>query len=71
MTSQGLNFDDPDDNSLSREIERNGVTFSQRIDIYEIFESNELEKLITNANDLGLDFTFFISDAAQASYQAK
>ena len=69
MTSQGLNFDDPDDNSLSREIERNGVTFSQRIDIYEIFESNELEKLITNANDLGLDFTFFISDAAQASYQ--
>ena len=31
MTSQGLNFDDPDDNSLSREIERNGVTFLKEL----------------------------------------
>ncbi|MEK9773821.1 MAG: DNA topoisomerase (ATP-hydrolyzing) subunit B [Opitutae bacterium] len=68
MTSQGLTFDDPDDNSLSREIERNGVTFSQRIDIYEIFESNELEKLIKRCEDLGLDFSFFISNSEEPTY---
>ena len=41
---------------------------SQRIDIYEIFESNELEKLIKQCEDLGLDFSFFISNSEEPTY---
>ncbi len=66
MASHGLGSEDPDSNSYLKEIERNGITFSQRIDIYELFESNELEKLIKNTFESGLDISFF--DSSTASY---
>ncbi len=61
MESHGLSTDDPDNNSVIRETERNGVVFTQRIDLYEVFESNELGKLIEKANGLGLNSEFFVS----------
>jgi len=61
MESHELSFDDPGEASLIREIQRNGVVFSQRIDVYELFESRELERLITQATDHGLNFDFFIA----------
>ena len=66
MASHGLGSEDPDSNSYLKEIERNGITFSQRIDIYELFESNELEKLIKKTLESGLDISFF--DSSSASY---
>ena len=62
MKSQGLETENSDSNSIQREIERNGIMISQRIDIYEIFESRELEKLINQAILLGLDLSFFCSN---------
>ena len=69
MKSQDLQFDDPDVSTFSKEIERNGVLFSQRIDINEIFESNEIEKLIKKANDLNLDYSFFDNSTEDHNYQ--
>ncbi len=69
MNSQGLQFDDPDVSFLTREVEQNGITFSQRIDIYEVFESKELEKLINNAKELGLDFSFFNKNEEDPLFQ--
>jgi len=59
IQSHQLSSEDPDINNFQKEIERNGILFSQRIDIYELFESNELEKLLRKSTDLGLDFSFF------------
>jgi DNA gyrase subunit B len=61
MESQEISFEDPDETNLLREVQRNGIVFSQRIDIYEMFESRELEKLIAQASDHGLNFDFFIA----------
>ena len=62
MKSHGFDMNDPDANSIQKEVERNGILFSQRIDIYEIFETKELQKYIQTAVDLGLDTTFFKSN---------
>ena len=59
IQSHQLSSEDPDIKNFQKEIERNGILFSQRIDIYELFESNELEKLLRKSTDLGLDFSFF------------
>ena len=59
IQSHQLSSEDPDINNFQKEIERNGILFSQRIDIYELFESNELEKLLRKSTDLGLDYSFF------------
>jgi len=67
MTSHDLGSQDPDANFYQKEIERNGIIFSQRIDIYELFESNELEKLIKNTFEEGLDISFF--DTSKSSYK--
>jgi len=67
MKSQGIETDNCDSNSIQREIERNGVVISQRIDLYEVFESRELEKLIDQAIQLGLDLSFFESSKENSS----
>ena len=67
MKSQGIETDNCDSNSIQREIERNGVVISQRIDLYEVFESRELEKLIDQAIQLGLDLSFFGSSKENSS----
>jgi len=67
MKSQGIQTENCDSNSIQREIERNGELISQRIDLYEVFESRELEKLIDQANQLGLDLAFFDSSNQNSS----
>jgi len=70
MESQNLEFADTSTNTLQREIERNGVSFTQRFDIYEVFESNELEKLFQKVANLGLDVSFFLpNEANEAPYK--
>jgi len=67
MKSQGIQTENCDSNSIQREIERNGELISQKIDLYEVFESRELEKLIDQANQLGLDLAFFDSSNQNSS----
>ena len=69
MKSHGLNFDDPDVSFLHREIERDGIKLSQRIDIYEVFETKELEKLLARTEELGLSFSFFDAKSENRAFQ--
>ena len=59
--------EDPNENNFHNEIEKDGVTVSQRISMHQIFESKELERLITNCFDIGIEHSFF-SDETSNTY---
>jgi len=59
--------DDPNENNFHKEIEKDGVIVSQRISIHQIFESKELERLITSCASNGIDHSFF-SDEKSGAY---
>ena len=59
--------DDPNENNFHKEIEKDGVIVSQRISIHQIFESKELERLITSCASNGIDHSFF-SDEKSKTY---
>ena len=59
--------DDPNMNNFHKEIQKDGVNVSQRISIHQIFESKELERLISNCIDIGIDHSFF-SDETSETY---
>jgi DNA gyrase subunit B len=58
--------DDPNENNFHKEIEKNGVIVSQRISIHQIFESKELERLITSCASNGIDYSFFSDEKSEA-----
>ena len=58
--------DDPNENNFHKEIEKNGVIVSQRISIHQIFESKELERLITSCVSNGIDYSFFSDEKSEA-----
>ena len=45
--------------TVSREIEIEGQKVSQRISLHEIYETNEIERIIKECNEVGLDHSFF------------
>ena len=51
--------EDSQSGSITREIEQNGNTITQRISIHEIYESHEIEKLLSAAEETGLDIGVF------------
>ena len=59
--------DDPNENNFHKEIEKDGAIVSQRISVHQIFESKELERLISNCIDIGIDYSFF-SDETSETY---
>ena len=59
--------DDPNENNFHKEIEKDGAIVSQRISVHQIFESKELERLISNCIDIGIDHSFF-SDETSGTY---
>ena len=59
--------DDPNENNFLKEIMKDGVIVSQRISTHQIFESKELERLITNCASNGIDHSFF-SDEKSETY---
>jgi DNA gyrase subunit B len=59
--------EDPNENNFHNEIEKDGVTVSQRISMHQIFESKELERLMSNCMDIGIEHTFF-SDETSNTY---
>jgi len=54
--------------SVSREIELNGLKVSQRISIHEIYESYEIEKLLKQCNELGINYTLFSNKEEISDY---
>ena len=57
--------DDPNVNNFHKEIQKDGVNVSQRISIHQIFESKELERLISNCIDIELTILFFMMKQAK------
>ena len=51
--------EDSQSGSITREIEQNGNTITQRISIHEIYESHEIEKLLSAAEETGLNIGVF------------
>ena len=45
--------------SITREIEINEQKVSQRISIHEIYESHEIEKILKQCHDIGINYTLF------------
>ena len=55
---------------VTREIESNGTSVTQRISLYEIYETHEIEKLLSKCKNLGVDHTFFHS-GEKSSFKIK
>ncbi|MAS79663.1 MAG: DNA topoisomerase (ATP-hydrolyzing) subunit B, partial [Opitutae bacterium] len=60
MQSQEIeDVENENGNITTKELEVDGSTVTQRISIYEIYESNEIEKLLLKSEDLGVGQSFF------------
>ena len=57
--------DDPNENNFHKEIEKDGTSVSQRISVHQIFEAKELERLISNCIDIGIDHSFFSDEKSE------
>ena len=66
MLSQ--NIEETEIDSLTREIESNGLRISQRISIHEIYESHEIEKVLKNCYEVGIDASLFINNETEANF---
>lgn len=67
MLSQNI-VEENELDSVSREIELNGLKVSQRISIHEIYESYEIEKLLKQCNELGINYTLFSNKEEISDY---
>ena len=63
---ESQNISDENFDVISREIELNNQKLTQRISIHEIFETNEIEKVLSECVNLGINHSFF-SDTANKS----
>ncbi len=62
------NYDITDDEvDFTREISKENATISQRISVYEIYESKEIEKHINYCLNIGLKTSFFV-EKAESNY---
>ena len=67
MLSQNI-VEENELDSVSREIELNGLKVSQRISIHEIYESYEIEKLLKQCHELGINYTLFSNKEEVSDY---
>lgn len=65
MKSHGI---ESNDNSLVKEVLIGDQVVSQRISLHDLYESNELEKLLLECLDQGLDASFFSSSTSEEYY---
>ena len=68
MKSQNIS-DEEASESIARQLENNGVITTQRITIHEIYESFELDKLLSAAIDKGINDTLFHQTDGQIDFQ--
>ena len=60
--------EEQENETINREIDVNDSRVSQRISIHEIYESNEIEKLVKQCFDLGINLTLFSGDNEKSDY---
>ena len=68
MQSQDIS-DEDSTGSITREVQTGSTTVTQRISIYEIYESHEIEKLLGKCHDLGVGHDFFVPAKDSSNYQ--
>lgn len=67
MVSQDIN-EGNEVETFTREIELSGQKISQRISIHEIYESHEIEKVLKQCYELGLDYSLFKNKEDESNY---
>lgn len=68
MQSQGINEEDAS-GPITREVDTGSTTVTQRISLYEIYESNEIEKLLVNCHELDVGYDFFVPGEKSDDYK--
>ena len=68
MQSQEINEEDAA-GPITREVDTGSATVTQRISLYEIYESNEIEKLLVQCHDLDVGHDFFVTSETSSDYQ--
>lgn len=68
MQSQGINEEDAS-GPITREVDTGSTTVTQRISLYEIYESNEIEKLLVNCHELDVGYDFFVPGEKSEDYK--
>jgi DNA gyrase subunit B len=68
MKSQDISEEDSS-STITREIESGTAMVTQRISMYEIYESNEIERLLGKCHDLDVDFAFFVPKEDESNYR--
>ena len=68
MQSQGISEEDAS-STITREIESGSAMVTQRISMYEIYESNEIEKLLGKCHELDVDHGFFVPKGDDSNYR--
>jgi DNA gyrase subunit B len=68
MQSQGI-ADEDSSNSITREVESGASMVTQRISLYEIYESHEIEKLLRKCHELDVGHDFFVPSESASVYQ--
>ena len=68
MKSQDISEEDSS-STITREIESAAAMVTQRISMHEIYESNEIERLLGKCHDLDVDQAFFVPKEDESNYR--
>ena len=68
MKSQDISEEDSS-STITREIESAAAMVTQRISMHEIYESNEIERLLGKCHDLDVDHAFFVPKEDESNYR--
>ena len=68
MQSQGIS-DEDSTGTITREIQTGSTMVTQRISLYEIYESHEIEKLLGKCHELDVGHDFFVPKEGSSCYR--
>ena len=68
MQSQGIS-DEDSTGTITREIQTGSTMVTQRISLYEIYESHEIEKLLGKCHELDVGHDFFVPKEGTSGYR--
>ncbi len=68
MQSQGIS-DEDSTGTITREVQTGSTMVTQRISLYEIYESHEIEKLLGKCHELDVGHDFFVPKEGSSDYR--
>ena len=68
MQSQGIS-DEDSTGTITREVQTGSTMVTQRISLYEIYESHEIEKLLGKCHELDVGHDFFVPKEGSSGYR--